>query len=165
MKLSAQEEYGLRCLLRIAREGEAGSLTIPEISQAEGISSSYAAKLMRLLRRGGFVKSARGQAGGYRLSRAPGEIIVGEALAFLGGRLYEPGFCDHHTGIEKVCTRTIDCSIRSLWKTVQHVVDQLLSKTTVKDLLHDEQEVTSLVSGLVNVSSYSSKSSAAPSAQ
>ncbi len=152
MKLSAQEEYGLRCLLRIARQGQTASLTIPEISQAEGISPSYAAKLMRLLRRGGFVKSARGQAGGYRLSRQPAEIVVGEAMAFLGGRLYEPGFCDHHTGVEKVCTSTVDCSIRSLWRTVQHVVDQLLSKTTLKDLLHDEREVTSWVSGLVNVS-------------
>ena len=67
MKLSAQEEYGLRCLLRLAREGESSSLTIPEISLSEGISNHYVAKLMRILRRGGFVRSARGQAGGYTL--------------------------------------------------------------------------------------------------
>ena len=47
MKLTSQEEYGLRCLLRIAREGEGGSLTIPKISQKEGISNFYVAKLMR----------------------------------------------------------------------------------------------------------------------
>ena len=35
MKLSANEEYGMRCLLRL---GHAGTLTIPEISQAEGFS-------------------------------------------------------------------------------------------------------------------------------
>src|SRR5215472_8505783 len=85
MKHSAQEEYGLRCLLRLAREGELGSLTITEISLAEGISSHYVAKLMRILRRGGFVKSARGQAGGYTLSRGADQIVVGEALAALGG--------------------------------------------------------------------------------
>jgi Rrf2 family protein len=104
VKLSSQEEYGLRCLLRLAREGETGSLTIPEISQAEGISSFYAAKLMRILRRGGFVKSARGQTGGYALARPAGEIVVGEALAALGGRLFESEFCDEHAGIEKLCT-------------------------------------------------------------
>jgi len=35
MKLSAQEEYGLRCLLRLGREGEGASLTISELSQRE----------------------------------------------------------------------------------------------------------------------------------
>jgi len=39
MKLSANEEYGVRCLVRLAYATEAGSgLTIPEISQAEGVS-------------------------------------------------------------------------------------------------------------------------------
>src|SRR2546427_9634173 len=77
MKLTSQEEYGLRCLLRIARQGQTGALTIPEISEAEGISSHYGAKLMRILRRGGFVTSARGQAGGYTPARPPGRIVVG----------------------------------------------------------------------------------------
>ncbi|MFB3095094.1 MAG: Rrf2 family transcriptional regulator, partial [Candidatus Acidiferrales bacterium] len=55
MKFSSQEEYGLRCLLCLAREREGGSLAIPAIGQAEGISTTYVAKLMRILRRGGFV--------------------------------------------------------------------------------------------------------------
>jgi Rrf2 family transcriptional regulator, iron-sulfur cluster assembly transcription factor len=152
MKLSSQEEYGLRCLLRLAREGETGSLTIPEISQAEGISSFYAAKLMRILRRGGFVKSARGQTGGYALARPAGEIVVGEALAALGGRLFESEFCDEHAGIEKLCTNTVDCSIRSLWRTVQLVLDRVLSGTTLKDLMSTERDMTVWVGTLVNIS-------------
>jgi len=156
MKLSSQEEYGLRCLLRIARQTEA-SLTIPEISQAEGISISHAAKLMRLLRRGGFVNSARGQAGGYTLARPASQIVVGEVLAVLGGRLYDPGFCEEHTGLERLCTHSVDCSIRSLWRTVQLVLDQVLSKTTLQDLLHNEQQMTSWVNHLVSVSGLEAK--------
>ena len=64
MKLSSQEEYGLRCLLRVGREGTAGSVTIPELSRSEGISEPNVAKMMRVLREGGFVNSTRGQAGG-----------------------------------------------------------------------------------------------------
>lgn len=158
MKLSSQEEYGLRCLLRIAPTwSESRSLTIPEISQAEGISVSYVAKLMRILRRGGFVKSARGQAGGYTLARPPHEVVVGEALACLGGRLYEAGFCDEHTGTERLCTHSVDCSIRSLWRAMQLVLDQVLSKTTLKDLLHNEQQMTSWVDHLVHVSGVDAK--------
>ena len=135
MKISAQEEYGVRCLLQIGRRGADASLTIPEISRAEGISSHYVAKLLRVLRRGGLVKSARGQSGGYTLARPLREIAVGEVLAVLGGRLYEPEFCNEHGGGEVVCTHTVDCSIRSLWRNVQQAVDQVLGKTTLEDLL------------------------------
>ena len=69
MKLSANEEYGLRCLVRIGYAGDGGSLTIPEISVAEGVSPAYAAKILRVLRKGGFVKAARGKDGGYTLAR------------------------------------------------------------------------------------------------
>ncbi len=152
MKFTSQEEYGLRCLLRIAHQGESGSLTIPEISQAEGITPPYAAKLMRVLRQGGFVTSARGQAGGYTLARQPAEITVGEVLAALGGRLFEPDFCERHTGNEQVCTRSVDCSIRSLWHAVQLVVDQVVGKTTLMDLIRNEREMSSWVSELVKLS-------------
>ncbi len=138
MKISAQEEYGIRCLLQIGREGAEASLTIPEISRAEGLSSHYVAKILRILRRGGLVKSVRGQSGGYTLARPLDRISVAEALAVLGGRFYEPEFCDTHVGSEEVCTHTIDCSIRSLWRSLQQAVDQVLAKTTLAELLPKE---------------------------
>ena len=135
MKITAQEEYGVRCLLQIGGRGPETNLTIPEIARAEGLSTPYVAKLMRVLRRGGLVKSVRGQAGGYTLARPLGGITVAEALAVLGGRLYEAEFCAQHHGKPEVCNRTTDCSIRFLWRSVQQVVDQVLSKATLQDLL------------------------------
>ncbi|MGH9467691.1 MAG: RrF2 family transcriptional regulator [Terriglobales bacterium] len=156
MKFSSQEEYGLRCLLRLGiRYGEQGSngcLTIPEIGRLEGISIPYVAKLMRVLRNGGLVASARGALGGYALARPPERIAVGEALAMLGGRLYEPGFCASHTGEERICTHSVDCSLRSLWRSLQLVLDQVLDKTSLRDLLCNETEMTSWIGHLVTVS-------------
>jgi Rrf2 family protein len=159
MKLSAQEEYGLRCLLRIAKEGPQGSLTIPEISEKEGISQFYAAKLLRILRRGGLLSSARGQSGGYALARAADGIVVGEVLAVLGGRLYDPAFCNEHAGNESVCANSTDCSVRSLWRTVQRVVDLVLSKTTLEDLLTNEDEMTSRADHLIRLSGIADRTS------
>jgi Rrf2 family protein len=157
MKLSAQEEYGLRCLLRLGAQGDGGTLTIPEISRAEGISPDYVAKLMRILRRGELVTSARGAAGGYTLSRPADQITVGEALYLLGGRLFESDFCDRHSGVESLCTHSIDCSLRSLWQALQDAVDQVLTKTTLKDLLCTEPEMVSLMTNLVRVSAHEMK--------
>ena len=147
MKLTSQEEYGLRCLLRVGREEAGESLTIPELARAEGISEPNVAKMMRILRRGGFVKSTRGQSGGYALSRPADQIVIGHVLAVLGGRLYEPAFCDGHSGLERLCTHMPDCSIRSVWRMVQQAVDQVLGKITLKDLLRSEPEMNAWRAG------------------
>jgi Rrf2 family protein len=141
MKLSSQEEYGLRCLLRVGREGTAGSISISELSRSEGVSEPNVAKMMRVLREAGFVRSTRGQSGGYALSRPAEEINVGHVLAALGGRLYEPSFCDSHSGMERLCTHMPDCSIRSVWRMLQRAIDQVLGGITLKDLLVSEREM------------------------
>ncbi len=146
MKLTANEEYGVRCLVRLAYAGyTGGSLTIPEISLAEGVSAAYAAKILRVLRKGGFVKAARGKEGGYTLARPAGEIAIGDVIDALGGRLFESHFCDSHAGQAPICTRSVDCSVRSLWRAVQVAVDHVLSKTTLHDLLQNEEEMNSWV--------------------
>ncbi len=149
MKFSAQEEYGLRCLLRIAYSKSANGITIPEISEIEKLSQSNVAKLLRILRLGGFIESARGQSGGYKLTKPPEQIIIGDVLYLLGGKLFETSFCNDHTGFDSICTHTIDCSVRSLWKAVQTAVDNVLQRTTLKDLMMKEQKVDILVNSFV----------------
>lgn len=144
MKLSANEEYGVRCLVRLGY-AEAKGLTIPEISQAEGVSPAYAAKILRDLRKGGFVKAARGKEGGYTLARPAEEIVIADVLSVIGGKLFESEFCDSHSGQVAICTRSVDCSVRSLWRAVQVAVDQVLSKATLRDLLQSEAEMNSWV--------------------
>jgi len=152
VKLSYQEEYGLRCLMRVATLADAGYLTINQISEDEGLSASYVAKLMRILRQNGFVRSVRGQVGGYALARPAGKVIVGEVLAALGGRLFDPRFCIEHSGLEVSCKKLRECSIRTLWRTLQVLVDQVLSKVTLADLAENsESEMVSHVSTLVQL--------------
>jgi Rrf2 family protein len=136
-----QEEYGLRCLVQLGRE-QRESLTIAELAQREGISAPNVAKILRLLRKAGFVRSTRGQAGGYALSRAPEEISVGEALGALGGRIFDSKFCDRHSGIESLCINLGDCSIRPVLRQLQDVVDQVLGRLMLKALLVREHEMT-----------------------
>ena len=139
MKFSAQEEYGLRCLIQIAKRGEGGSLTIPEISRLEGLTTTHAAKLLMILRKEGYITSARGQTGGYSLARKPSEIKVGDVLASLGGKLYDAEFCAKHTGALDICTHAVDCSVRSLWQVIQQAVDSVLDQLSIADMMNEEQ--------------------------
>ncbi|MDX2270204.1 MAG: Rrf2 family transcriptional regulator [Bryobacter sp.] len=145
MKLSAQEEYGLRCLLQMAIRGDEASLSIPEISRAEGLSVPNVAKLMRLLRLAGFVRSVRGQAGGYSLARPANQIQVSSVLEALGGKLFGPRFCDRHSGLELVCVHDTDCSMRSVWVALQTMFEKLLAGITLSDLLQKEQQMKILL--------------------
>lgn len=145
MKFSTQEEFGLRCLLRIAQSKSQNGLTIPEIATLESLSQANTAKILRILRLGGFIDSSRGQAGGYKLTRPPQNILISEVLEVLGGKLYESKFCDDYSGSNSICTHTIDCSLRSLWKAIQTAVESVTSNFTLSDLMAKEDEVSNFV--------------------
>ena len=140
MKITAQEEYGLRILLRIAGCRDADGMSIPQLSEAEGITNHYVAKLTRILRLEGFINSTPGYKGGYVLAKPAKEIIINDVLKGLGGALYDKKFCGTHTGTLNLCVNSVDCSSRSLWKMIQFTVDQLLDKITLADLVNQEKE-------------------------
>ena len=108
MKITAQEEYGMRCLLRLAKS-ESGTITLPEVAAAEGLSLAYVGKLMGVLRHAGLLDSARGRSGGYRLAKPPHEIGLGSLLLVLGEPLFEEQeYCQKHAGSESpngICNR------------------------------------------------------------
>jgi len=140
MKITAQEEYGLRILIRIGKCRDEQGMSIPRLSEAEGLSSHYVAKLTRVLRLGGIINSTPGYKGGYMLSRPAKEIKIKQVLKILGGVLFDQEFCGLHSGSLKLCTNSVDCSARSLWQMIQFTVDQLLDNITLHELVNSEKE-------------------------
>ncbi|MBN1441889.1 MAG: Rrf2 family transcriptional regulator [Planctomycetes bacterium] len=160
MRFTAQEEYGLRCILHLARAGcypgspeadrdggsgppggEAPWRTVSEIAESEGLTEQYTGKLFRVLARSRLVESVRGRHGGYRMTRPPCEIALAEALAALGGRLYEPSHCDRYRGHLARCAHSKDCSVRLVWRGIQSMVDRVLAGIQLSDLLCDRNDV------------------------
>ncbi|MFN9709860.1 MAG: RrF2 family transcriptional regulator [Bacteroidota bacterium] len=141
MKITATEEYGIRILIRVASADRYKGLSIPQLSEAEGLTEPHVAKICRTLRISGFINSTPGNKGGYVLNKEADEIVINDVMKALGGTLFDQQFCDAHTGIGKLCTNSVDCSTRSLWKMIQFTVDNLLNKLTLGDLLVREKEV------------------------
>lgn len=149
MKITAQEEYGLRILIRIAGCKDKEGMSIPQLSEAEGLSSHYIAKLTRVLRIGGFINSTPGYKGGYILAKPAKEIVIRNVLMALGGTMFDKNFCGTHAGSVKLCTNSVDCSARSLWKMVQYTVDRLLDKVTLYDLVTTESESSKILTDIL----------------
>ncbi|MEO1518558.1 MAG: Rrf2 family transcriptional regulator [Bacteroidota bacterium] len=141
MKISAQDEYGLRVLLQIARSDSQTGISIPQLMKVEGLSQSYVAKLTRALRLANLIQSTRGHKGGYVLARPAASITINEVFNALGGTLFEDGFSEPHSDMLSLCTNSIDCSINSLWKIVNFAMDRVLGRITLANLMRCDTEV------------------------
>jgi Rrf2 family transcriptional regulator, iron-sulfur cluster assembly transcription factor len=145
MKISAQEEYGLRCLLQLARADLHGeSLNLAQIARLEGISTANAGKLMWILNKAGLVQSQRGTKGGYRLSRPASDIHLNEVISVLDDERVET-HCKSYTGILDSCVHTGDCGIRPVIVELHQIVDNALSEITLSQLLGTEANVDALL--------------------
>ena len=138
MKITATEEYGMRCMLQLAlRNGETVSLS--ELAVAEGIAVPFAAKVLLRLRRAGLVAATRGRNGGYTLAEAPERITVLRILKALGKPLYDSSFCREHGSPGTTdCSRLTDCSLRPVWAHLDAMLRQFFSQTTLADLVRGE---------------------------
>jgi Rrf2 family protein len=145
MKISAQEEYGLRCLLQLARaDGQGESLTLAQIAGLEGISVANAGKLMWILNKAGLVQSQRGTKGGYRLSRPASEVRLNEVISVLNDESVET-HCKSYAGVLDSCVHTGDCGIRPVIVELHQIVDNALSEITLSQLLGTEANVDALL--------------------
>jgi Rrf2 family protein len=145
MKISAQEEYGLRCLLQLARaETQRESLTLGQIAALEGISVANAGKLMWILNKAGLVQSQRGTKGGYRLSRPAADIHLNEVISVLDDERVET-HCKSYAGVLESCVHTGDCGIRPVIVELHQIVDNALSEITLSQLLGTEANVDAVL--------------------
>jgi Rrf2 family protein len=142
MKISALEEYGLRCMLRLGQCENGNSLTINEISEQEGLTVPNVRKLMMVLREAGLVRSVRGRLGGYRLKVDPSDITLGHIIESLGGRMFDSEFCGRFSGEVNLCINSSECSVRSLWGVLDGLISGVLHRIRLSDMIGDEKRVS-----------------------
>ncbi len=140
MKISAQEEYGLRCLVQLAKLKNEESLTLPQIAGREGISTANAGKLLWLLNKAGFVQATRGTKGGYTLARPASAIRLSEVIKVLDEDTINT-HCDSYRGVLETCIHNGDCGIRPVIVGLHEIVENALSQITLAQLVGTEAKV------------------------
>ena len=153
MKVSAQEEYGLRCLLQLALLGEGESLSLAQVAEREGISQANAGKLLWILNKAGLVASTRGTKGGYRLARPASEIRLSEVIKVLDEDVLA-GHCKSYTGVLDSCVHTGNCGIRPVIVGLHDIVRDALSALTLAELTGTEAKVESTIHQIQSLPRY-----------
>lgn len=134
MKLSTRSRYGLKAVVDLAVYYGEGPVSLPQLASAQGISESYLEQLLRSLRKGGLVETARGAMGGYALSRPPSEISVQQVLSILEGSTAVVDCVDtDSSGCKNACS----CAARPLFLKLQNRINDVLSATSIQDLADD----------------------------
>ena len=139
MKLTKLEEQGLRLTMCLARKG--GQMTLPELSEMEGLSEALVAKVLGKLRSGGVLSALRGRNGGYALRAPSQEIPVSKVLAALGRPILEGCFSGKQGSAKVFCRHAGDCSLRPVWEYLEERIYQVLDDMTLADLIESEEHV------------------------
>lgn len=132
MRLSTKGEYASRAMLELARRYEKGPVHSRQISEAQEIPQRFLEQILLLLKRAGYLKSRKGQKGGYVLAKPPDQINVAEVIRVMDGPL-APIDCVSVMAHE-TCPMENTCGLRWLWKDVRDAVAEILEKTTFADL-------------------------------
>ncbi len=133
MKLTTRSEYALLALAYLARHATEGYISIETVAKAQGIPTKFLEQLMLAMKRAHFLRSIKGQRGGYALAKEPDEITLAEVIRLFDGALaptesvsenfYEPTPIEKEKGLVKV------------FKDIRNFVSTKLEKTTIADVI------------------------------
>ncbi len=136
MKVSTRGEYGVRAMVTLAKNHGQGPMSIAAMSKASAVPMPYLEQLIGPLRRAGLVESTRGARGGYRLTRSPEAVKIGEVYRVMEGPV-APMECVSEDVTEQTCPLIDGCETRPVWLRMRDAIAETLDSTTLADLIRD----------------------------
>jgi Rrf2 family protein len=137
MKLSKRGEYALRTIISLGIAAEVGRplVQVAELAENDRLPVKFLEQIMQALKEAGFISSARGKFGGYRLARPATKITIGEVIRRLEGPLAPIG-CVSQTAYEKcTCPDEEHCGLRMLMLDVRNAIAGILDRYTLADVV------------------------------
>ena len=141
LRVSTKGEYGVRIMVDLARHYGERPRSLTDISLAETLPLAYLEQLVKLLREADppLVVSTRGAHGGYKLSRNPSSITMGEIVRVLEGPI-APMICATEGEMSQICNFLDSCKTKYLWAKVRDAVANTLDSMTLADLVAESAE-------------------------
>ena len=133
MKLTSKSEYALLALIYLARNNTDTFVTVQTIATAQGIPSKFLEQILLILKRAKYLRSLRGQAGGYALAKPPEQIHVAEIIRLFDGALAPTEsvsvYFYESTPIEKEET------LLAVFRDIRDYISNKLENTTLADVI------------------------------
>src|SRR5579884_1974617 len=159
LRLTKKADYSLIALKHFAASQRSGSvaLSAKEVADRCGIPLPILSKLLQKLGKSGFLSSAYGTNGGYRLARNPRDISALEVIRAIDGPIVLANCFTEHA----YCGHSGRCTVKRPLKRIHEGILRLLNSVSIKDMLQDGDEVDSVIpapliglEGAVNSATY-----------
>jgi Rrf2 family protein len=132
MRLTSRSEYALLALIYLCRQDTKNLIPVKTIAQAQNIPPKFLEQILLIFKRSGYLRSSKGQRGGFALAKPPAQIILADVIRLFDGALaptdsvskffYEP------TPIAK------EKKMIRLFKEIRDYVSDKLENTTIADM-------------------------------
>ena len=134
MKLTSKGRYAVMAMADLANVKDMKTTNLTEISLRQGISISFLEQIFLKLKKNNLVKSSRGPAGGYSLTRSPEEIKLSNIIEAVDEKVKTVG-CKKES--KKGCTgKSIKCITHNLWDDLETHINNFFEKNTLKDIVY-----------------------------
>jgi Rrf2 family transcriptional regulator, iron-sulfur cluster assembly transcription factor len=144
MRFTTKTEYGLVCLVYLAKQPENDVIAVRDIVRDEHYSITFTEKIFQKLRMARIVLSHHGKQGGYSLARPPAEITLKEIIEALEGETFDI-FCNPDIRKNIVCTHHELCEVSPVWRKTKEILDNYYSSVTLEMLSRGDFEPSSSV--------------------
>lgn len=136
MKVSTKGRYALRIMIDLGEHNSGEYIRLKDISKRQGITLKYLEQIMPMLTKAGYVKSCRGNNGGYLLAKKPEEYIIGDILRTTEGNLVPiPCLAD----VPNQCDRFEQCTTLAFWDGLNKAINSYIDKYTLADLMKGQE--------------------------
>jgi FeS assembly SUF system regulator len=128
LRISKLTDYAILMMVELTRDGE--MLSAHAVAERIHVEVPTASKVLKLLAGGGLLESYRGANGGYRVSRAAGDISVAEVIAAVEGPIAMTE-CSVEEGL---CSQEDKCELRSNWQRISLAVANALEEVSLTEM-------------------------------
>ena len=132
MKLTSRSEYALLALVHLARNAAGGYVPVQSIAEAQGIPARFLEQILLALKRARYVRSLKGQHGGYCLASPADRITLAEVIRSIDGALAPTESASKYfyatTPIEK------ERKLLRVFREIRDLVSSRLEGTTIADV-------------------------------
>tara|TARA_B100000029_G_scaffold146755_1_gene142064 strand:+ start:37 stop:456 length:420 start_codon:yes stop_codon:yes gene_type:complete len=133
MKLTSKGRYAVMAMADLANAKDKLPIKLTEISLRQGISIAFLEQIFLKLKKDNLVQSSRGPAGGYLLTKSPGEIKLSSIIKAVDEKVKTVG-CKKES--KKGCTgKSIKCITHDLWDDLEKHINTFFESNTLKDII------------------------------
>lgn len=132
MMISTRGRYALRVMIDLAESTDEGYTAMKEVAERQGISLKYLERILPLLVKEKLIEGVQGKGGGYRLTRKPEEIKIGDILRVTEGSLVPVACLEDNA---EPCQRISECRTLPMWRKLNTIVNDFFDSITIADLM------------------------------